>query len=126
MSGTYAVSRAGERGMDAGYSAEEAARWAAELPGLLDDPAASFTVTDLLPDLEQRFPAGGAVWLGSRVHWRKGQRGTVAEGEPEGFAKWVPGPGLVPWFISTDGASVYVVLDDGCASWWPATWLETR
>lgn len=126
MSGTYAVTRAGERTMSAGYTKEEAERWAAELPGLLEEPGAVFTVSDLLPDLEQRFPEGGAVWLGKRVYWRRGQPGTVALGKPESFAKWAPRPGLVPWFISQDGASVFVTLDDGPASWWPVYMLDTR
>lgn len=127
MSGTWAVTRLGdEPRMTAGFTKKEAAKLAAELPGLLNDPAASFTVRDLLPELEQRFPVGTAVWLGQRVYWRRGQRGVVAKGKPERFAKWVPRPGRVPWFISISGASVYVALDDGCASWWPASWLETR
>jgi hypothetical protein len=126
MSGTYAVSRPGEPGMTAGFTEEEAARLAAELPQLLNAPHLLFTVTDLLPELERRFPEGGPVWLGQRVHWRKGQRGTVASGEPESFSRWQPRPGLVPWFIAAGGASVFVVLDDGYASWWPAGWLETR
>jgi hypothetical protein len=126
MSGTYAIVRVGGRGMDAGHSKEEAERWAAELPGLLEEPDAVFTVTDLLPELEQRFPEGGAVWLGKAVHWRRGQHGTVAVGKPESFSRWAPRPGLVPWFIGQSGAEVFVVLDDGYASWWPARWLETR
>jgi hypothetical protein len=110
--------------MMAGFTREEAESCCTELAELA--PGLSFPVTDLLPELEQRFPAGTAVWLGQQVYWCRGQRGTVAEGEPESFAKWVPRPGPVPWLVGTDGASVYVVLDDGYASWWPASWLETR
>lgn len=126
MNGTYAVTRSGERRGSAGYTKEEAEQWAAELPGLLEEPGASFTVTDLLPELEQRFPVGGAVWLGEPVHWRRGQHGTVGTGEPDCRVMWQPRPDPVPWFVSTDGASVFVVLDDGYASWWPAQWLDTR
>lgn len=124
MSGTYAITRPGQRGMTAGLSAAEAESLAADLLECLPGPA--FTMHDLLPELEQRFPEGAAVWLGPRVYWRRGQRGTVGAGEPESFAEWQPRPGLVPWFIGSDGAEVFVRLDDGCASWWPATWLETR
>jgi hypothetical protein len=123
MSGTYAVSRAGE-GMTAGFTQEEAERFAAELDELFPGPP--FAVIDLLPELERRFPEGAAVWLGPRVHWRRGQAGTVSEGEAESYARWQPQPGPVPWFISRDGASVHVILDDGSASWWPSGWLETR
>jgi hypothetical protein len=127
MSGTWAVRRAGDGPrMTAGFTEEEATRHAAELPGLLDDPDASFTVTDLLPELEQRFPEGGSVWLGKVVYWRRGQQGTVALGEPASYSRWAPRPGPVPWFIGTDGAEVFVALDDGHASWWPARWLDTR
>lgn len=124
MSGTYALTRLGVPGMTAGFTQEEAVRLAAEF--LAELPGAPFETCDLLPELERRFPVGAAVWLGPRVHWRRGQAGTVAEGEPQSIARWVPGPGLVPWFVSRDGASVYVLLDDGYASWWPAGWLETR
>jgi hypothetical protein len=125
--GTWVV-----RGMDgcsgtAGFTEADAVKWAAELPAALEDLSLSFTVHDLLPDLEQRFPVGGAVWLGKPVYWRRGQRGTVALGEPDCRVMWQPEPGLVPWFIGIDGASVYVALDDdGYASWWPARWLDTR
>jgi hypothetical protein len=126
MSGTWAVTRPGERGMTAGYAEDEARRYAAELPGLLEDLSLSFTATDLLPELERRFPVGGTVWLGKPVYWRRGQRGTVAAGVPDLCVKWQPEPGPVPWFIGTGGAYVHVVLDDGTASWWPSRWLDTR
>jgi hypothetical protein len=126
MSGTYAVTRAGDHGGTiAGFTEEEAAGYAAELERLLR-PGPPFMVRDLLPELERRFPGGGSVWLGRQAYWRKGQRGTVAAGEPESFARWTPAAGPVPWFIGTGGASVFVRLDDGYASWWPAGWLETR
>jgi hypothetical protein len=80
---------------------------------------------DLLPGLEAQFPEGTRVWLGERVHWRPGQAGYVVPGEPESYAKW-PEAGPTPWFLSNDGASVCVRLDDGMTSWWPARWLETR
>jgi hypothetical protein len=110
--------------MSAGFTREEAASFAAELDELL--PGLPFEVCDLLPELEQRFPFGTQVWLGPRVYWRRGQPGVVAAGEPESFVKWQPTPGLVPWFIGNDGPYVFVALDDGYASWWPAGWLETR
>jgi hypothetical protein len=124
VSGTYALSRPGERGMTAGFTQEMAARCAAEW--LVELPGPPFEIRDLLPELQRRFPVGAAVWLGPRVTWRRGQAGTVAEGEPQSIARWQPRPGLVPWFVALDGASVYVLLDDGSASWWPAGWLETR
>jgi len=124
MSGTYALSRPGQRGMDAGFTKEEAGRLAVEFEQELGGPP--FTVTDLLPELEQRFQPGTRVWLGQKVYWRRGQAGTVSVGEAESFAKWQPAPGLVPWFIGQDGAYVFVTLDDGYASWWSAGWLETR
>jgi hypothetical protein len=131
MSGTWAVldTREGPRlsgRMTAGYTQAEAEQWAAELPGLLGDPAASFTTADLLPGLERRFQPGTAVWLGTRVYWRRGQRGTVTAGEPESYAKWAPQDGILPWFVGSGGAEVFVALDDGYASWWPAGWLDTR
>lgn len=127
MSGTLAVVTV-YRGRDllsAGYDENEAAEMAeavAELGGWDSPPV----VRDLLPDLERRFQPGTRVWLGQRVYWRRGQPGTVAAGEPESFACWTPQPGLAPWFIGADGAYVYVVLDDGYASWWRSTWLDTR
>ena len=131
MSGTWAVLEAREGSrlsgrMTAGLTREDAERYAAELPRVLEDFSLSFTARDLLPDLEARFQPGTPVWLGPRVHWAKGQRGTVAAGKPESFSQWQPYPGLVPWFIGTDGAEVFVTLGDGYASWWPAGWLETR
>jgi hypothetical protein len=127
MTGTLAVVTVYQRRevASSGFDQAEAADLSAavaELGGWEEGP---FT-RDLLPALEQRFQPGTPVWLGRRVYWRRGQRGAVAAGEPESYARWVPQPGLVPWFISLDGASVFVELDDGCASWWPATWLETR
>jgi hypothetical protein len=125
--GTWAVCRDGsDYRMQAGFTQAEAERHAAELPGLLDEPDAVFTARDLLPELEKRFPPGAAVWLGERVHWRRGQRGTVTAALPDSLARWVPAAGPVPWFISAGGGSVFVVLDDGSASWWPAKWLDTR
>jgi hypothetical protein len=129
MSGTFAVVTAyrGHASTTAGLARGDAERWVAELPGLLDyELDKPPEVLDLLPELEARFPAGGAVWLGPRVHWRPGQPGTVAAGEPESFARWSPQAGPVPWFIGTGGAYVFAALDDGYASWWPARWLETR
>lgn len=124
--GTWVVRGMDGRSGTAGFTEAEAVKYAAELPAALEDTSLTFTVTDLLPELEQRFPAGGAVWLGPPVHWRRDQHGTVGLGEPASYARWVPRPGPVPWFISCDGAEVFVVLDDGYASWWPARWLETR
>lgn len=125
--GTWAVRRDGsDYRMSAGFTRAEAERWAAELPGLLGEPAADFTTADLLPGLERRFQPGTPAWLGKRVYWRKGERGTVAAGIPESFARWAPRAGPVPWFIGSGGPYVYVALDDGYASWWPANWLETR
>lgn len=127
MSGTLAVVTVwrGREVAGCGYDqaeADEMATAVAELGGWDSGPV----IRDLLPELEQRFPLGARVWLGHRVHWRRGQAGTVAAGEPESFASWRPAFGPVPWFIGCDGAYVFVELDDGYASWWSAKWLETR
>lgn len=129
MSGTLAIVTVwrGHESMSAGYDLAEAEEWRGVLVTELgargwDGPP---EIRDLLPDLEERFQPGTDVWLGKRVYWRKGQHGTVAAGEPESHAKWFPS-NPSPWFISQDGASVWVVLDDGYASWWPARWLDTR
>jgi hypothetical protein len=124
VSGTYALGRTDPRSTDAGFTKEEADRLAAEWGQVLG--GSPFTVTDLLPELEQRFQPGTRVWLGQRVHWRRGQAGVVSAGEPESFALWQPEAGQVPWFIGQGGAHVFVTLDDGYASWWSAGWLETR
>jgi hypothetical protein len=125
VNGTYALTRRGERGMTAGLTREDAERRAVEYADLLPGPP--FEVVDLLPELELRFPVGASVWLGPCVHWRRGQAGTVAAGEPGSCVRWQPGPGPVPWFIGLDGPSVYVRLADGSSeSWWPSGWLETR
>jgi hypothetical protein len=108
---------------DAGYSKADAESWTDVLRDELGITGAE--VRDLLPGLQARFPVGGKVWLSQRVHWRPGQAGTVTEGEPESYARW-PERGPSPWFLSGDGASVHVLLDDGYESWWPARWLETR
>jgi hypothetical protein len=126
VSGTLAVVTlwGGHESVSAGFDADEAQHLAeavAELGGWDKPPE----VRDMLPDLEARFPVGTAVWLGKSVYWRRGQRGVVAAGEPESYARW-PERGPSPWFLSADGAEVYVVLDDGYASWWRSTWLETR
>lgn len=127
MSGTLAVVTVyqGREMVSSGFDQAEAAELAeaiAELDGWDSGP----DIVNLLPDLEARFPAGTPVWLSQRVYWRKGQPGTVAEGVPLSFARWAPRPGPVPWFIGGDGPSVFVALDDGYASWWPAKWLELR
>lgn len=126
MSGTLAVVTVykGREVLSAGYDQAEA-EWIADSVADLGGWDSGPVIRDLLPDLEARFPVGTLVWLGKRVHWRRGQAGTVTAGEPESFAKW-PERGPSPWFVSTDGASVHVLLDDGYASWWPASWLETR
>ena len=126
MSGTLAVVTGyqGRTCTSAGLDAAEAAGLAAaiaELGGWDSGPV----IIDALPDLQERFPLSRPVWLGKPVHWRRGQRGVVAAGEPESFARW-PEHGPTPWFLSADGASVYVALDDGYTSWWPAAWLEVR
>lgn len=126
MSGTLAVVTVwrGREVVSAGYDQAEAVGMAAavaELGGWESWPA----IRDLLPGLEQRFPLGAPVWLGKPVYWRRGQAGTVTAGQLESFASW-PEHGPSPWFIGTDGAYVHVLLDDGYASWWHASWLETR
>jgi hypothetical protein len=125
--GTWAVITliGGREHTSGGYGEAGAAEMAhVTLPAELgiDD---AFT-RDLLPGLEAKFPPGAPVWLGTPVHWRLGQHGIVTPGVPERHACWLPDGDLVPWFISTDGASVHVLLDDGYESWWPACWLETR
>lgn len=126
MSGTLAVVTVyqGRAMTSAGFDQAEADDLAgaiAELGGWDSGP----TVVDALPDLQERFPAGRQVMLGRRVHWRRGQPGIVAEAKPESFARW-PESSLSPWFLGEGGAYVFVVLDDGYASWWPTSWLETR
>jgi hypothetical protein len=126
MSGTLAVVTVyrGRECVSAGYDLDEAeslAEAAAEMGGWEQGPV----IRDLLPELEERFPLGGQVRLGRPVYWRRGQHGTVTAGEPASYARWSPG-NPAPWFIGTDGADVFVTLDDGYASWWPAKWLETR
>jgi hypothetical protein len=124
VSGTCAIVQLGERGMQAGLTRAEAESFAVELRQ--EFPDAVFTVTDLLPELEQLFPVGTRVWLGPRVTWRRGQSGTVTAGEPPSFVRWQPATGPVPWVVGLSGAYVSVALDDGCVSWWPSRWLETR
>jgi len=123
MSGTLAVVTVyrGREVVSAGFDEAEAAEMAgaiAELGGWDAGPE----IRDLLPGLEATFPAGRRVMLGKPVHWRPGQGGVVAPGELESFARW-PERSPSPWLLSADGASVHVVLDDGCASWWPSAWL---
>jgi hypothetical protein len=123
VSGTLAVVTVycGREVVSAGFDEVEAAGMVgaiAELGGWDADPE----VRDLLPGLEATFPAGRRVMLGPRVHWRPGQGGVVASGELESYARW-PERGPSPWFLDSSGASVYVVLDDGYASWWRSTWL---
>lgn len=126
MSGTLAVVTVhkGHQMMGAGYDQAEA-EWIAgeiaKLGGWDEGPV----IRDLLPHLEAFFPVGTDVWLGKRVYWRRGQHGKVAVGEPDSLAKWSPSD-PAPWYIGQDGASVYVALDDGYASWWPSRWLDTR
>lgn len=129
MSGTLAVVTVwrGRESMSAGYDQGEAEELREVLIAELgatgwDGPP---EIRDLLPDLEARFQPGTCVWLGQRVYWRKGHHGTVAAGSPAGYARWCPSDPS-PWFIGSDGAEVFVELDDGYASWWPSTWLETR
>lgn len=103
-----------------GLSREEADAALAEVRAF--DPSAH--VTDLLPGLAARFPLGARVHLGSRVWWRNGS-GTVAEGEPESYARW-PREGRSPWFFSATAAEVCVLLDgEDRPSWWRATWLDS-
>lgn len=123
MSGTLAVviTYRGHECLSAGYDAGEArdlAEAIAELGGWDSGPE----IRDLLPGLRERFPVGRRVMLGKRVYWRPGQGGVVAAGEPESYARW-PESGLSPWARDSSGAEVFVVLDDGCASWWRARWL---
>jgi hypothetical protein len=126
MSGTLGIRTKHRRhvsvsgGFDQG-EAEDLAAAIAELGGWEEGP----TIVDLLPELEERFLPGTPVWLGHRVYWRRGQRGTVTAGTPAEYSRWSLGD-LSPWFIGGDGAEVFVTLDDGYASWWPARWLETR
>jgi hypothetical protein len=126
MSGTLAVVTVyrGRECVSGGFDQAEAENMAAavaELGGWEQGP----DIRDLLPGLEAFFPLGADVWLGKPVYWRRGQHGTVTAGEPLEFARWSPG-NPAPWFIGTDGADVFVTLDDGYASWWPAKWLDTR
>ena len=124
--GTWAVvtSYEGREHLSAGYAEADAREMAfTTLPECLGITDAA--VRDLLPGLEAFYPAGTEVWLSQRVYWRRGQHGRVAAGEPESFARWSPGS-PAPWFLAEGGAYVYVVLDDGYASWWPCRCLETR
>jgi hypothetical protein len=123
MSGTLAVVTVyrGRECVSAGLDEAEAAEMARAIAGLVGWEAGP-EIRDLLPGLEAAFPVGRRVMLGPRVHWRPGQGGVVAPGELESFARW-PEYGPSPWLLGTDGAYVYVVLDDGYASWWRSTWL---